>query len=66
MTWSFMDLQVEDKTTKEFFRSKGTRHVRTVMRSLNRKDRTATEDGKERRNIATTYYKRLLTEDIIL
>ena len=34
-----------------------------MMRSLNREDGTTTEDGDEMRNIATSYYKRLLTED---
>ena len=36
-----------------------------MMRSLNREDGTTTEDGDEMRNIATSYYNRLLTEDII-
>ena len=35
------------------------------MRSLNQGDGTTTKDGEEMRNIATTYYKRLLTEDIL-
>ena len=35
------------------------------MRSLNREDGTTIEDGDEMRNIATSYYSRLLTEDII-
>ena len=48
---------------EEFFCSKGPRHARTMMRSLNREDGTTTEDGDEMRNIATSYYKRLLTED---
>mgnify|MGYP000432717904 CR=1 FL=1 len=56
-------IRVGDKTTKEFFRSKGLRHARTMMRNLNREDGTATEDGDEMRNISTIYYKRLLTED---
>ena len=56
-------IRVGDKTTKEFFRAKGPRHARTMMRSLNREDGTTTEDGDEMRNIATSYYKRLLTED---
>ena len=55
--------RVGDKTTKEFFRSKGLRHARTMMRNLNREDGTTTEDGDKMRNIATSYYKRLLTED---
>ena len=50
-------IRVGDKTTKEFFWSKGLRHARTVMCNLNQ------EDGDEMRNIATTYYKTLLTED---
>ena len=35
------------------------------MRSLNREDGMTTEDGDEMRNIATSYYNRLLTEDSI-
>ena len=50
-------IRVGDKTTKEFFCSKGPRHARTMMRNLNR------EDGDEMRNIATSYYQCLLTED---
>ena len=53
----FRWIWVGDKTTKEFFWSKGLRHARTVMCNLNQ------EDGDEMRNIATTYYKTLLTED---
>ena len=33
------------------------------MRSFNQEDGTTIEDGEEMRNIATTYYNRLLTED---
>ena len=56
-------IQVGDKTTKEFFRSKGRRHARTVMHSLNRDDGSITEDGEEMRNIPTSYYKCMLTEN---
>ena len=56
-------IRVGDKTTKEFFRSKGPRHARTMMCRLNREDGTTTEDGDKMRNIATSYYKCLLTED---
>ena len=34
-----------------------------MIRSLNRENGTTTDDGNEMRNIATTYYKQLLTED---
>ena len=56
-------IRVGDKTTKEFFHSKGPRHARTVMHNLIREDGTTTKDRDETRNIATRYYKRLLTKD---
>ena len=56
-------IRMGDKTSKEFIQTKRPRHPRIVMRDLNREDGTTTEDGEEMRNIATTYYKRLLTEE---
>mgnify|MGYP006973826274 CR=1 FL=1 len=43
-----------DKTAKEFFRSKGPRHARTMLHNFSQEDGSTTEDGEEMRNIATT------------
>mgnify|MGYP000158488422 CR=1 FL=1 len=55
-------IRVEDKTTKEFFQSKGERHCRTVMCNLNLEDGVTTENGEEMRSIAIDYYKCLLNK----
>ena len=51
-TW--LDGFVGDKTTKEFFRSEGSRHTRIAMWSLNREDGPTIEDGEEIRSIMFT------------